>query len=72
MTDSRQHDPVWQAAVDWVSRTHGHPPASEAMAALNVWLAESPAHRRAYEEAARVWLITGLLPPSEDGSNSSF
>lgn len=71
MTDSRQNDPVWQTALDWVLRAHGHPLDPEATAALNAWLAQNPAHCAAYDEAARVWLLTGLVPPSENDSGNS-
>lgn len=57
--------------MDWVLRTHEQPLDPQVTAALNAWLALDPAHRAAYEEAARVWLLTGLVPPSEDDGNSS-
>ena len=71
MTDSRQNDPVWQAAVDWVLRAQEQPLDPGTTAALTAWLAQDPAHRAAYEEAARIWLLTGLVPPSEDDGNPS-
>ncbi|HVK93783.1 MAG TPA: DUF4880 domain-containing protein [Noviherbaspirillum sp.] len=73
MTDSRQNDPVWQTALDWVLRTHEQPLDADAAAALAAWLNQDPAHRAAYEEAARVWMLTGLVPPSGgDGGKSSW
>ena len=64
MTNSRDNDPVWQAALDWVLRTQRQPSDAAAAAALADWLARDPAHRKAYEEASRAWLLAGLLPPS--------
>lgn len=71
MTDTRQNDPVWQTAVDWVLRAHEQPIDPDTTAALKTWLAQNPAHRTAYEEASRVWLITGLVPPTEDDGSAS-
>lgn len=71
MTDSRENDPVWQTAVDWVLRVHGSSLDPETTATLAAWLAQDPAHRTAYEEAARVWLLTGLVPPSADDDTPS-
>lgn len=72
MTDSRQNDPIWQTAVDWVLRTHERSLYENAAAALAAWLDHDSMHRATYEEAARVWLLTGLVPQSGgDGSNSS-
>ncbi|MTV36740.1 DUF4880 domain-containing protein [Duganella radicis] len=64
MTTSRENDPVWQAALDWVLSAQQHPPDAATATALAAWLAAAPAHRIAYEEASRVWLLTGLVPPS--------
>lgn len=72
MTDSRRNDPVWQTAVDWVLRAHERPLDADAMAALTAWLDQDPAHRAAYEEAARVWLLAGLVPPSGDDGGTSL
>lgn len=62
MSNPRANDPIWQAALDWVLA----PPDSRSAAQLQDWLARDPAHRQAYEEARRVWLLTGLLPPASD------
>ena len=64
MTSSRDNDPIWQAALDWVLSAQQQPLDAQTASALNAWLAQSPAHRTAYEEAARVWLLTGLVPPA--------
>lgn len=71
MTDSRENDPVWQTAVDWVLRVHESSLDPATTAGLTAWLAQDPANQTTYEEAARVWLLTGLVPPSEDDGKSS-
>lgn len=68
MTDSKRDDLIWQTAVGWVMREHEEPLDPVAHNALLTWLKDNPAHRAAYEEAARLWLLTGLIPPSEDAS----
>lgn len=63
---AKQGDPLWQQAVDWIVREHegGLLPAERD--AFCYWMAESPLHRKAYDEAARLWLLTGLVPPAGD------
>lgn len=70
MADSRQHD-LWQAAVDWVLRAHERPLDAQTAAALTAWLEQDPGHRQAYQEAVRVWRLTGLVPPARDDGGSS-
>ncbi|WP_435105202.1 FecR/PupR family sigma factor regulator [Arhodomonas sp. AD133] len=60
-------DPLWREALDWVMREHEDALDERELARLRAWLAESPAHREAHEQARRLWLITGLVPPSDDG-----
>lgn len=60
-------DPVWAAAWSWVSRQHEPVDLdAEAQAELARWLAADAAHHKAYDEAARLWLIAGLVPPRND------
>lgn len=66
MTNSRDNDPVWQAALDWVLRAHRQPLDAQTASSLTTWLEQDTAHRKAYEEASRVWLLTGLVPPAEN------
>lgn len=66
MTNSRENDPVWQSALDWVLCAQRQPLDAETASALAAWLAQAPAHRKAYEEASRVWLLTGLVPPADN------
>jgi ferric-dicitrate binding protein FerR (iron transport regulator) len=64
MTNSMRDDALWQAAIGWVMLEHECQPGTRE--ALREWLARDPAHRPAYDEAALVWLLTGLIPPSFD------
>ncbi len=54
--------------MDWVLRLHeseletGAPVAPPAE--LAAWLQADPAHRAAFDEASRVWLLTGMVPPA--------
>ena len=33
---------------------------------MTAWLLAEPAHRRAYDKAARLWLLAGFVPPAND------
>ena len=66
MTDSQREDTVWQTAVEWVLRKHESPLDTAAEKELIAWLKKDPAHRAAYEEASHVWLLTGLVPRSDE------
>jgi transmembrane sensor len=64
-------DQHWQTAMDWLLRQHESDLAAQqdgapaaAPAGLAEWLAADPALRAAFREASRVWLLTGLVPPS--------
>lgn len=57
-------DAHWQTALDWITLQHQGELTPERQAELAAWLRADPAHRQAYDEANRVWLITGLIPPS--------
>lgn len=62
-----RHDAVWDAAWNWVQREHDHEHFDDASrAALTSWLVENAAHREAYEKAARLWMLAGLVPPASD------
>jgi ferric-dicitrate binding protein FerR (iron transport regulator) len=69
----RQHedDAAWQAALDWVMAQHESPEDASLREALAAWLGESPAHRAAYEEARRVWLLTGFVPPMDTSDDEA-
>lgn len=60
-------DLIWQAAWAWVRREHDRDGFDEAARADMVrWLLADPAHRKAYDKAARLWLLAGLVPPTID------
>ncbi|MFM9432976.1 ferric-dicitrate binding protein FerR (iron transport regulator) [Janthinobacterium sp. CG_23.3] len=61
-TDAAAH---WQTALDWIQRRHEDDFDAAALAELAAWLNAAPAHRHAYDEACRVWLAAGLVPPSD-------
>ena len=77
MAGSQEKEAIDQAALAWVmamNEAHGDPQVGSA---LQGWLAASPAHRAAYEEACRVWQLTGLalaMPadPEEPAAPSSI
>ncbi|MEN7531802.1 MULTISPECIES: DUF4880 domain-containing protein [unclassified Cupriavidus] len=60
-------DAAWATAWAWVQREHDRERFSDdARARMMEWLAADPAHRRAYDKAARLWLLAGLVPPVND------
>ncbi|MDQ0073666.1 transmembrane sensor [Variovorax boronicumulans] len=60
-------DPIWNTAWDWVQREHDSESFDEAARAeMTAWLLAEPAHRRAYDKAARLWLLAGFVPPAND------
>lgn len=67
MSTSNEQDPIWQAAWAWVRRQH-EPGGFSAAARREFvqWLAADASHRQTYEEAAQLWLLVGLVPPSRD------
>lgn len=72
MTNPGITDVAWQRAVDWIMREHESSFDNLARVELSEWLAEDPVHRKAYQEARTIWLITGLIPAADelDGSFS--
>jgi len=65
--DKTDHDPVWQAAWTWVRRQHERGGLGDAERdELARWLAANPLHRKTYDEAGRLWLLVGLVPPAND------
>lgn len=62
-----QDDPVWRAAWAWVRREHDREGFDEAARVeLVTWLLADPRHRKAYDKAAHLWLLAGLVPPVVD------
>lgn len=64
---SSSQDPLWDEAWAWVQRQH-ETGFDDAVfnAQLNQWLQADPAHRKAYDQAARIWAVSGLVPPVHD------
>jgi ferric-dicitrate binding protein FerR (iron transport regulator) len=61
------HDPLWDAAWAWVMRQHERATFdASAQAELTQWLSASPDHRKVYEQASRLWLLSGFVPPVND------
>jgi ferric-dicitrate binding protein FerR (iron transport regulator) len=69
--DSQGDDIVWRTAVEWVMRKHESPLNVVAEKELTDWLAKDCSHRAAYEEATRLWLLTGLVPRSDESESES-
>jgi len=67
MTASRgddDEDPA-QDALNWLIVLNERPEAPELRARFDAWLAASPAHRAAWEEACRVWVLLGEAGAAE-------
>lgn len=57
-------DACWNAAWTWIQRQHEvgfDDPAFNAE--LAIWLQADPANRVAYDKAAKIWAIAGLVSP---------
>ena len=68
MAGSQEQEGMDQAALAWVMALHDAPADPQVRSALQGWLAASPEHRTAYEEARKVWQLTGhALAPLHDG-----
>lgn len=59
-------DAVWQVAFDWLMREHEEMLSAEDRETLHAWLAASSQHRRVFHEAERLWLLTGMIPCSDE------
>jgi ferric-dicitrate binding protein FerR (iron transport regulator) len=66
MHNSDRDDPMWQTAWSWVIREHEQPLNESQQTELVQWLKANPAHFQTYEEASRIWLLSGLVPASPD------
>jgi transmembrane sensor len=66
MSDSHGGDKAWQTAVEWIIRKQASPLDTASENELLAWLEEDPANRAAYEEASNVWLLTGLVPRTDE------
>lgn len=52
-----------EEAMDWLVRLHEAPPTDTVARELEAWLAADPDHRRAWNEARRVWGLLGEVAP---------
>ena len=67
MTKDRHQDPIWQTAWTWVRRQHARGGLDDqARTELAQWLAADPSHAKTLDEAGRLWLLVGMLPPAND------
>jgi ferric-dicitrate binding protein FerR (iron transport regulator) len=67
MTSAAFSEEQWQAALDWLLLQHEQAFSDIDQLAFSTWINANVAHQRAYDEAKRVWQLTGLLPPSLSG-----
>ena len=65
---TQEHDdPLWNTAWNWVQREHDRDSFdAAARTEMTAWLVADPSHRRAYDKAARLWLLAGFVPPVND------
>ena len=54
-----QQDAIAGQAADWVARLHADDASGEDWLRLETWLAESAAHRAAYDQAEMIWAELG-------------
>ena len=69
MSDSQGGDKAWQTAVEWIIRKQASPLDAASENELLAWLEEDPANRAAYEEASHLWLLTGLVPRTDESES---
>ncbi|WP_148713633.1 FecR/PupR family sigma factor regulator [Chitinolyticbacter meiyuanensis] len=62
-----REDPIWEAAWSWVMRQHEGDFDATAQAEFAAWLQASADHRTAYDDAGKIWLLTGFVPPANEG-----
>jgi len=65
MSTSEYHDLLWQTAWDWILLEHEQSFDADTQEKLINWLQADPAHRKTYDEACRLWLLVGLVPPTD-------
>ena len=59
MANPEIEDLVWHTAVEWVIRKHALLSVNEQRSLID-WLDRDAGHRAAYEEASRLWLLSGV------------
>lgn len=67
MAQQSDIDPIETIAWAWVQREHDQGNFHQAdRTEMAKWLLADPVHRKAYDRAARLWLIAALVPPAHD------
>ena len=67
LESNKNDDPVWNTAWAWVTRQHSREGLPEdELRNLVKWIDADAAHRANYERAAKLWLLSGLVPPVND------
>lgn len=61
---SRNSDPVWNAALQWLLQIKAAPHDSALQSEFAAWLAADEAHAEAYRRAEKVWRLTGHVAPA--------
>lgn len=67
----KAQETIDDAALRWRMAVHDAPQDPQVRAGLAAWLALSPAHRAAYDEACRLWMLTGLMAPAANEGDTS-
>lgn len=71
MSEERGHESIDDAATRWLMALRDAPHDPQLRQGLAAWLAADPAHRTAYDETRRVWILTGLLAPAANDDDAS-
>lgn len=72
MTGEPTDDDLLAEAVDWRMRIDAAPDDKAVRVALDVWLARSDAHRRAYADVDRMARVADALPPDYEDLPATF
>jgi len=70
MAGKAAQESIDDAATRWLLAVHDAPHDAQLREGLAAWLAADPAHRAAYDETRRVWMLTGLLAPAANGDDA--
>jgi len=65
MSHSDRDDSPWKVAWEWIIREHEQELDDAARAELVAWLKADPSHLAHYEDAARIWLASALIPAED-------
>lgn len=56
---------LWQCALNWLIALNDRPDDPELAAKFAAWLSESAEHPEIFNEAQRVWELTGMIEPEK-------